>query len=1062
VDAKRRRMRDDWRGHFRGELLLDEISRGLYSTDASLFEIEPLAVACPLDEDDLRFLVRYAYDQHIPIVPRGAGTGVAGESLGSGLVVDLSVHFRNVLEINSDSVRVQPGVVCRNLNAQLAGQGRRFAPDPASSPSCTIGGMLATNASGGNVIIHGYTRDHVQALRIVWDNAEASSIQCPTPRQKAKGKRQKGDDSEAVSVNGAPDVDPRDKVDNVRTIEIERAVTALLEKNKDLIDASRPRTPFNRCGYLLHDVLGPCRLDLPRLLVGSEGTLALFSEATLRTVPLPGGKSAVLFGFDSLESALRGAEHARAMMPSACELLDRRLLTLTRGQSAEMARLIPAGVEAVMLVGFERDSSDDSRQAGLELIDRVQRLHHLALFALPAFDEPAIARLWQIREAALPALYSLGQGPRPLAFVEDIGIPPDEMSEFINRLQTILQRFETTASYLIHAATGQIHARPFLDLGKPADTEKLWAIAEHVHTLAIDMGGTISTQHGTGIARTPWVEKQYGPLFPVFRELKAIFDPNGVLNPGKIVGLDPSRPAWPLRTGVKSEAPVRVEAPVIGAPEASIGSPDAGAGANGPAADSSDAGTSVQHTATSNDSTDSTESRRLLWQADELTCQIAACNGCGACRTENPVQRMCPTFRVSHHEAATPRAKANLLRHLLASPDGQNPLGVNDVRAVADLCINCKMCAHECPAHVNVPKLMLEAKAAHQAQYGLDRSDWILSRIESIAEFGSNFALVSNTLLGNPPFRWLVERVLGLSRQRRLPEFTPRSFLKRARRRGWNRKPRRLSGTDAPKAAYFVDLFPNVFDPLIAEATIAVLRHHGVEALVPLGQKSSGMSALAQGDVELARETVQHNLHVFAELAREGYTIICSEPSAAIMLRQDALALIDDSDARLVAAQCVELTSYLWHMHEEGRLRSDLRPIDLSIGHHVPCHMKALGAGVHGPGLLSLIPQLKVHTIDVSCSGMAGAFGLKSKNYATSLAAGRPMLDELSRPRVQFGSSECGSCRMQMEQGSGKRSLHPVQYLALAYGLLPEIGRKLNTPLKPKVRSQKSEVRSDL
>jgi Fe-S oxidoreductase len=387
----------------------------------------------------------------------------------------------------------------------------------------------------------------------------------------------------------------------------------------------------------------------------------------------------------------------------------------------------------------------------------------------------------------------------------------------------------------------------------------------------------------------------------------------------------------------------------------------------------------------------------------------------------------------------------------LAFPDAGKPLGADDVRAVADLCINCKMCAHECPAHVNVPKLMLEAKAAHQAQHGLDRSDWVLSRIESAAEFGSNFSLVSNTLLGNRLFRWLAERVLGVSRRRRLPEFAARNFLKRARRRGWSRKRCRTSTADAPRVAYFVDLFPNVFDPLIAEATFAVLRHHGIEVLAPAGQKASGMAALALGDVELARETVQHNLHVFAELAREGYTILCSEPSAAIMLRQDALALIDDSDARLVAGQCVELTSYLWQMHEQGQLRTDFQPIDLSIGHHVPCHMKALGAGVHGPALLSLIPRLKVHTIDVSCSGMAGTFGLKAKNYTTSMEAGRPLLDELNRPRILFGSTECGACRMQMEQGSGKRALHPVQYLAYAYGLLPEIGRKLRSAVNSRL-----------
>jgi Fe-S oxidoreductase len=418
---------------------------------------------------------------------------------------------------------------------------------------------------------------------------------------------------------------------------------------------------------------------------------------------------------------------------------------------------------------------------------------------------------------------------------------------------------------------------------------------------------------------------------------------------------------------------------------------------------------------------------------------------------------MCPIFHVTKNEAASPRAKANLLRHILSGGNG-NHLGANDVRAVADLCVNCKMCSHECPAHVNVPKLMLEAKAAHHAEHGLDRPDWITARTEAIATLGSNFALTSNTLLSNRIFRWLLERFFGVSRHRQLSEFASRSFLKRAKRRGLNRKRRApIGGSRFPavafektwdvKAAYFVDIFPNHFDPLIAEATVAVFKHHGVDLHVPLDQKGSGMDPLSVGDVELAREMVAHNLRIFAELAREGYVIVCSEPTAALLFRQDALDLIDDSDVKLVADQTVELTAFLWQMHEKSLLRTDFQPLDLSLGHHVPCHVKALGLGIHGPELLSLIPQLKVQTIDVSCSGMAGTFGLKAKNFAASLAAGRPMLEELARPRVLFGSTECGTCRMQMEHGSGKRTLHPVQYLALAYGLMPEIGRKLRVPV---------------
>jgi Fe-S oxidoreductase len=353
------------------------------------------------------------------------------------------------------------------------------------------------------------------------------------------------------------------------------------------------------------------------------------------------------------------------------------------------------------------------------------------------------------------------------------------------------------------------------------------------------------------------------------------------------------------------------------------------------------------------------------------------------------------------------------------------------------------MCAIECPAHVNIPKLMLEAKAANTAEHGLSRSDWVLARAESFAAIGSAFAVFVNGAFSSRTVRWLMEKLFGVSRRRRLPTFASRSFLSRAARRGWTKPPR----SRKPRVAYFVDVFANYNDPLIAEAAVAVLHHQGIEVFVPPDQVGSGMAPLAQGDAEGARETAQRNLRVLSDVARQGYDILCSEPTAALMLRQDYLDLIDDPDATLVAERTTEMTTYLWKLHQEGRLRTDFRRLDVALGHHVPCHLKALGAAPAGPALLSLIPGVRVRTIDVNCSGMAGTFGLKAENYALSLEAGRPMLTELMSPNVTFGSTECSTCRLQMEDGGGKRTLHPVQYLALAYGLMPEIARRLQEPI---------------
>jgi FAD/FMN-containing dehydrogenase/Fe-S oxidoreductase len=966
-ESQRERIRDDLRGLLAGELLFDDFSRALYSTDASIFQIQPLGVVTPRHEEDVQALVRYAAAQQIPLIPRGAGTGVAGESLGNGIVVDCSRHLRAILEIGSDTVRVQPGVVYRDLNAELARIGRRFAPDPTSGVQCTIGGMLATNASGAHALVHGYTRDHVAELRVMLDNGEAGVA--------------------------ARQLHPQPSGGRLQTIAAQ--TVALLNRHADLILSCRPRTRFNRCGYLLHDVLDGGVLDLPRLLVGSEGTLAFFTEATLRTIPLPQDRGLVVLAFATLDGALRAAQEALPSRPAACELMDRRLLTLAL--SREPALSFPADAEAILLVEFESTDCGAAVEVARELQDRLQNSDARALSARVAVEPEEIESIWQLREAVLPGLYSLRGGPQPVAFVEDVGVPVEELPLFLRRVQELLRQRDITASYMIHAASGQVHTRPFLDLHQPGDVQRLWAVAEEIHGLALELGGTVSTQHGTGLARTPWVERQYGALYPVFRELKAIFDPNHLLNPGKIVGPDPGMPAWPLR----------------------------------------------QQTAVSADG-----DRWLLhWQPGEVQAQSKNCNGCGHCRTDLSEQRMCPIFRVTHAEAATPRAKANLFRYLLGEGADPRMVAADEVREIADLCVNCRMCAVECPARVNIPKLMLEAKAANVAEHGLDRADWTLARTEGFAALASTFAFAVNAGLASRSVRWLLEKFLGLSRRRHLPRFAYRSFLRRAARRGWCRKPR----GQGPRVAYFVDVFPNYNDPQMAEAVVAVLHHNGIEVYVPPGQRGCGMAPLAYGDVETAREAAVHNLRILADLAREGYTILCSEPTAALMLRDDYPSLVADGDARLVADRVVEFTSFLGDLHKQGGLRTDFQRLNLAIGHHVPCHLKALGRPPAAPALLALIPGLRVLTIDVNCSGMAGTFGLKAQNYELSLEAGRPMLDQLNRPQLVAGSTECSSCRLQMEEGSGKRTLHPAQYLALAYGLMPEVARRLTQPLPPLV-----------
>jgi FAD/FMN-containing dehydrogenase/Fe-S oxidoreductase len=1025
-----KQITEELRGAFRGRLHFDALTRGLYATDASPFQVTPLLVAVPEDAEDVAAIVRYCAEHNLPVIPRGAGTGVAGESLGPAVVLDLSVKLRGIVEVKGDLATVEPGVTCAALNAELAKYGRRFAPDPASAATCTVGGMIATNASGSNAFRHGYTRDYVAGLGVVWDSGAADVLD-----QRTEDRGQRTDRAE----------------------QIHGAVTELLSKSRDLIAAHRPRTPFNRCGYLLHDVLTRDGPDLAKLLVGSEGTLAVVTRATLRTVPLPGGTCLTLLGFPTLDAAVRAGLDLARFGPVACDLLDRRLLSVTRRNAGDGIGTIPGAVGAAIMITLEADTEREASERAWGMVETLRDRHLLRVLAEPTVTPEGLARVRGVRAAAVAGLYGLAPGPRPLAFVEDVGVPVAAMPEYVAGVQEILKRNELSASFLIHALTGQVHTRPLVDMENADDRAKLWPVAEAVHALALALGGTVSTQHGTGIARTPWVERQYGPVYGVFRELKRIFDPKNLLNPGKIVGPDPSREAWPLRTGIRGQ-----ETGDRGR-EAGDRSQTAGSGFF-PAPDSrpaiSEPSPVSRPLAPELSPVSRPLSPLLVWKDTTPAAEASRCSGCGDCRTTVAPERMCPVFRATGTEAATPRAKANLAR-VLTDPEAAT---YEEVRAVANLCVNCKMCRDECDARVNIPKLMLETKAAIQAEHGLDRADWVLARAEGFAWMGSNFAPIVNGLLARRPVRWVMEKLLGVSRSRRLPAFALNNFFRRARGMGLTRKVGsgqwavgsqngvtslhpRPSPHGPGRVAYFVDVFAGYNDPLIGVATVAVLRHHGIEVYVPPRQVGCGMAALAVGDVETARETAVRNVRVFADLVREGYRIVCSEPTAALMLSQDYPDLIDDADTASVAANTVELTAFLGELHAAGKLRTDFRPLDLALGHHIPCHVKALRTPPAGPRLLGLVPGLRVRTIDVGCSGMAGTWGLKAANLANSMAAGAPVFAELNRAGLLFGSTECSTCRMQLQQGTGKRTLHPIQYLAYAYGLLPEIGDRLRKPL---------------
>lgn len=885
--------------------------------------------------------------------------------------------MRRIVEIGDDFVVAQPGAVLDEINRRLAPQGRMIGPDPGGAASCTLGGVVGGNSSGARSLQYGSIADHLVSIAMVLANGEA------------------------IRLGREPWPADNSNVGDSREILIRR-LNALYQHHSHAI-AMLPRpAPRNRCGYAVEGVVGPDGLDFPRLLAGSEGTLALFTEITLRTVPIPAAQGAVFLPFAKLTDAASAVLACLKEGPSACELLDWRSLTLAREEVQDVIDQVPEFTEAALVVEFLGDDPDEVAGRVRSLVRRVGRLPGLSGEPMQALRRADAERLMRLRGVVRPHLMRMKGAKRAVPVIEDLALPVEELPAFLGRLQPILKHHGVNWLLHSHAGHGQVHVRPFLDLGDPADQAILEPLATDVYDLVWSLGGSIAGEHGCGLVRSQFLRRQYGEVFHLFRGIKETFDPAWRLNPGKIVGEEPHLMTRDL---------LRYPGPILeeGAEPASAPSP----------------------------------LMQLRWLDTTPVDESTRCNGCGTCRTLEPTLRICPMFRALRSEEAAPRAKANLLRQVMTGRLELSDWGSDASRAIADLCIHCDMCRIECPAAIDVSGLMLEVKATHVERHGLMLTDWMLSRIDLWSAWASRLPHLFNLAMSSKPARWALERTFGLSRHRRLPRAHRWSFLSRAERMGLAQPRPHLPG---PRVAYFVDVYANHFDQELAEAVVAVLTHAGVNVYVPRSQVASGISALVAGDLDHARDLAARNLRILGNAVRDGYTIVCSEPSAALMLRREYPRLTNDLDATLVAEATLDLGQYLAGLDERGQLPPRRTPITLQVGYHQPCHLRALGAGTPGLDLIRTIPGLEAEWINLGCSGMAGTFGLGRRNFRNSLRAGRPLVTRLRQPGLDLGVAECAACRMQMEQGSGMRAVHPIKLLALCYGLDPALRRHLDAP----------------
>ncbi|MBI1246310.1 FAD-binding protein [bacterium] len=975
MDLERERIRADLRGVLAGEICCDDTFLELYSTDASIFQIKPLAVVRPRRTADVAATVQYAADNQIPIHARGAGTGMAGESLGQGIVIDFAHSMRRILETGDDWVRVQPGVVLANLNRYLAQRDQIFGPDPATRSVTTMGGVIARNASGSHWPQHGSASDHILELQAVLSSGEVVTIK-PTHLDR-------------VAHLESPEL-----------VRITSGVSELINSHADDIANHLPKTFSQGSGYQLTGTLENDQVDLCKLLAGSEGTLALITQAKLRTSPRSNARGLVLLFFERLDNAAKAAVLLSRVGISACDLLDRRTLAIARETDQRYSHLIPENTEAMLLVEYSGDSQTIVHEELEKIADQIRRRRKLAFHSLISTSPKEVGIYWELARRMTPILYRLKGNTRPLPFVEDMSVPPAQLPKFLTKLQDVLKRNETIASIFAHAAHGNLHVRPLLNMANPDDLAKLERIADEIYTELFQLGGSLSGESGDGISRTPYLPRQYGPLYDLFGRIKRLFDPAGIFNPGK-------------KVLSSTFSPMELVRPVEIVPR-DEDSPD-------------------------NENSDKPspkpiELQVLNWSPEEMANAARSCHGCGRCRTYGSDSRMCPVFRFDSREDASPRAKANLLRGVLSGQLPPENLEKEETREILNTCFHCHQCRIDCPSNVDIPNMVLEMKARLIDSAGLTQDSALQAKIHRWALWANRFPRLANWVLGNRGMRWLLERLIGLAKQRKLPKVANRSFIKQVARKGLTTATRR-SGR---KVLYFVDLYANMFDTQLAHAFINVLDHNRIAVFVHPKQQVSGMAAISQGAVTMAARLAHRNIQALAEAVRQGYTIVATEPSAVMALTHEYRNLLDTDDARIVAENTREACEYLWDLHHHGGLELDLKPVNLSVGFHVPCHLRALHKESYGQRILQLIPGLSVRPIEKGCSGMAGTFGLTRNNFRSSLRIGWDLIVAMRNKHIEIGSTECSACKMQIEQAGNKAVVHPIKLLAKSYGVLDQ------------------------
>jgi len=940
--------------HIQGELRTDTMTRALYATDASLYQMMPLAVLVPRHIEDVHAAVEAAQRYGIPVLPRGGGSSLAGQTVGTALVIDFSNHLNAILEINPEErwARVMPGLVLDTLSSALQPHGLMVGPDPASSNRATLGGMVANNSTGTHSILYGNVINHIHSVKALLADGSAVHFGPVDPSGWAERSRRSG-------LEG----------------DIYRGLTRLVEERGAIIERDTSKHWRRNTGYRLEYLLRDER-NLAHLLCGSEGTLGVITELTIGLVPQPKRTALAVAQFHTRRDALRSVTSILETEPSAIELFDENAIQQTRLAPGYAHRLtfLEGNPGAILVVEYYGETDAELRDKAERLRQKMLREGH-GYAIVPAITPQQMANVWTIRKEGLGLIMSVKGDAKPQAFIEDAAVPVEHLADYIEELEEAVERLGTRMVLYAHASAGCLHVRPFINTKDARDVIRMRDIAQASMELVRKYGGVVSSEHGEGLARSWLNEQLLGPeLYETNRQLKRLFDPKGILNPGKKVDAPPMTEN--LRMGPDYQVIPTIEV-----------------------MDFSEHGG--------------------FQQAIEL------CNGNGACRKlQNGT--MCPSYMVTYDEEDTTRARANALRAAMSGEIPHEELTGQRMYDVMDLCVMCKACKTECPSNVDMAKIKTEWLRKYWEANGLPQRTRFFAYMPFIVRKLSNtpLAKAGNWFNGLKLTRKAFERTLGVSTKRELPPVAPESFTAWFKKRQWR--------TDGTPVVLFADTFYNYNHPEVAQAAAEFLDRTGFRVIVQDERACCGRTLLSKGLVTEAQQLALKTLELLYPYVEQGLPIIGLEPSCILTFRDEFLALLPgEPRARLLAQQALTFEEFVVQQQAAGAFAGvQWKKEPRSVLVHGHCHQKALVGITPSEQCLS-IPGYTVATVDSGCCGMAGSFGYEKEHYEISIA----MAERRLAPAVRSSAPDTiiaaagTSCRSQIKDTTGRQALHPAEIL---------------------------------